>query len=76
MPERYTTEDLFRELDGQNYGSYRELEQAVIGVFNQHLEDFPPHYTYRDAITWADRRGWLTPTNGGFGVTLDKAATA
>ena len=72
MPERFTIEDLFREIEGE-FPSYRALEQRVIALFNEHLQDFPPHYSYRDAITWADRQRWLQPLNGGFRVELAHA---
>jgi hypothetical protein len=74
MASSYTTEDLFREIDGQEYGSYREFEQAVISLFNQHLHDFPPHYSYRDAIVWADRNHWLRPNDGRFTVAMGTPA--
>jgi hypothetical protein len=73
MSERYSIEDLFKELDGQSFGAYRDFEAAVIKVFNNHLQEFPPHYSYRNAITWADRQGWLEPTNGGVKVRLSRA---
>jgi hypothetical protein len=76
MAKRYTTEDLFREMDGKEYPSYRELEKAVIDLFNQHLRDFPPHYSYRDAIIWADRNRWLKPHDGRFTVTFRQGAHA
>lgn len=76
MSTGYTTEDLFREIDGKEYDSYRELEEAVIALFNQHLQDFPPHYSYRHAITWADRNRWLQPTNGRFTVKMSHGAPA
>lgn len=76
MAKRYSTEDLFREIDGEEYGSYRELEEAVIALFNAHLEDFPPHYSYRDAIVWADRNEWLRPSGSRFTVAMSQAAPA
>lgn len=76
MTRRYTTEDLFREMDGREFPSYRELEAAVIDLFNQHLRDFPPHYSYRDAIVWADRHSWLKPHEGRFTVEVEHGAHA
>jgi hypothetical protein len=76
VAERYTTEDLFQEIDGKSFGSYRELEEVVIRLFNEHLQDFPPHYSYRDAITWADRQRWLQPRDGGFAVEMKKVTPA
>jgi hypothetical protein len=74
MADSYTTSDLFRELGGKSYDSYQEFELEVIRLFNEHLDAFPPHYSYRDAIVWADRHGWLKATNGGLEVQLDSAA--
>lgn len=70
MDRPYTTEDLFREMDGKSYSSYREFEYAVIELFNEHLWDFPAHYSYRDAIVWADRNGWLRPGEDSFAVDM------
>ncbi len=70
MDKPYTTEDLFRELDGERYPSYRAFEEQVIALFNEHLWDFPSHYSYRDAITWADRHEWLRPSENGFAVDM------
>jgi hypothetical protein len=76
MNKPYSTEDLFREMDGKSYRSYSEFEQEVIALFNEHLWDFPPHYSYRDAITWADRNGWLRPGDGRFAVDMKGVAAA
>lgn len=76
MSETYTTEDLFREIDGKEYRSYRELEEEVIHLFNRHLGDFPPHYSYRDAIAWADHKRWLHPQAGRFVVEISQGAPA
>jgi hypothetical protein len=70
MADQYTVEDLFLEMSGKEYPSYRELENAVITRFNAHLGDFPPHYSYRDAISWADRKRWLQPHGGRFTVSI------
>jgi hypothetical protein len=76
MDSEFTIEDLFREMDGEDFESYREFEQAVIDRFNQHLDEFPPHYDYRDAITWADRNRWLQPHDGRLKVEIGRGAPA
>ena len=73
MADRYSTADLFRELDGRSFSSYRKFEEAVIAAFNEHLDEFPPHYSYRNAIAWADQQGWLQTKNGDLKVDLSKA---
>lgn len=76
MADPFTTEDLFSEIDGRDFSSYSEFEQEVIVLFNRHLGEFPPHYSYRDAIVWADRNHWLHPTGRGFTVDMRKPAPA
>lgn len=75
MAEQFTNVDLFQALTGRTYPSYRAFESDVITVFNEHLAAFPPHYSYRDAISWAQRRGWLDPVDHGVRVDLHTADT-
>lgn len=56
---RFSVIDLFAPLDGRTFEGELAFQQAVIARFNEHLNEFPPHYSYRDAITWARRQGWL-----------------
>jgi hypothetical protein len=51
--------ELFRELDDRSFEGEAEFQRAVADGFNGHLSAFPPHYSYRDAITAAVRRGWI-----------------
>ena len=57
--DRFSARDLFNQLAGQEFGDHKLLEQAVVSMFDDHLTDFPPGYTYRNAIDWAERQGWL-----------------
>jgi len=61
LPEpRNAVEAIFYALDEQTFHGYREFEQAVIDGFNQRLEQIPiPGYSYREAITWAERQDWI-----------------
>jgi hypothetical protein len=61
MAEIKATERLFRELDGKALPSYLGYAQAVLEALNTRRTEFPAHYTSRDAISWARRRGWLHP---------------
>jgi len=74
MTDRYTTADLFEELDGKTFFSAYAFEDAVIGLFNEHLRDFPPGYGYRDAIEQAHQSGWLRIEKGQLKVETSKAA--
>lgn len=56
---RFSVRDLFNQLAGQEFGDHKLFEQAVVSVFNAHLDDFPPGYSYRSAISWAETNGWL-----------------
>jgi hypothetical protein len=51
--------DFFRLLDGESFNGEAEFQNAVIIRFNTKLHEFPPHYSYRDAIAWAVREGWI-----------------
>lgn len=55
----FTVRDLFALIDGETFHGEAAFQRAVITGFNANLQSFPPHYGYRDAITWAKRRDWL-----------------
>ncbi len=54
-----TLDELFRELDGKDFATRRELEMAVVEVFNRHVSALPVGFTYEDAIEAARVAGWL-----------------
>jgi hypothetical protein len=56
---KVTLEELFCELDGRDFGTRRELEKAVVEIFNRHVSDLPVGFTYEDAIEAARESGWL-----------------
>ncbi len=51
--------DFFLLLDGESFDGDGEFQRAVIARFNAKLHEFPPHYSYRDAIAWAMHKGWI-----------------
>jgi hypothetical protein len=55
----FSVAELFAPLDGETFEGEAAFQHAVIDRFNQHLDEFPPHYDYRDAITWAVRQSWI-----------------
>ena len=59
MQQRLTSDDLFGKLNGNTYATYRELEEGIVGLFNRHLMEFPPHYSYRQLIEWVQRNNWI-----------------
>jgi hypothetical protein len=59
--------DLFNALDGHHFDSRRDLERAVLEIFNEHVAELPIGYSYKDAIEGARLSGWLD-TNGGQGT--------
>jgi hypothetical protein len=52
--------ELFAALHGERFSGEADFQRAVIGAFNARLQGFPPHYSYRDAISWAVRQGWIS----------------
>ena len=54
-----TLEELFNELNGRDFATRRELETAVVDVFNRHVSELPVGFTYEDAIEAALVAGWL-----------------
>jgi hypothetical protein len=72
-------EDLFRDLDGQEFETRRALEEAVVEVFNRHISAFPVGFTYEDALEGARTHGWLDVSGferHGVRVRLPEAAPA
>lgn len=56
--------DIFLPLKGESFASYTELERAIRERFRANRRRFPSDFSYRDAIVWADSRGWLTVREG------------
>ncbi len=70
--EGISSKDLYRKLEGRDYPTYRELHDAVLTVFNQHLTQFPPGYSYLQFLEWGKRKRWIKSVNGsGFRVKVD-----
>lgn len=72
----FTVRDLFALIDGATFRGEAEFQSAVITGFNANLYSFPPHYGYRDAITWARRQGWLRVEGSEVTVCLDASDSA
>jgi hypothetical protein len=64
-------EGLFRSLDGRVFADNISFQEAVREAFNAHIWDFPSHYTYLDAISWAKQHDWLQRSAAGIAVSLD-----
>lgn len=74
MSDDFTTRILFDQLDDRRYSTYPELEAAVRDLFNAHRAAFPYGYTYRDAIGWARRQGWIVVDGNELVVGMTGAA--
>jgi hypothetical protein len=64
------TLDLFRPLDGRDFACDRELQEAVLKIFNAHLAEMPPGYLYTQLIDWGRWQGWIRRTELGWSVRL------
>lgn len=67
---------VFFALEGESFGSEAEFQRAVIAAFNARLREFPPHYSYLDAICWAVRQGWILVEGAEISVSLADAIPA
>lgn len=54
-----TSRDVLGQLE-QQYPNYDSFVSSLVDVFNQHVAEFPPGYTYRDLIELAMRRRWIS----------------
>ena len=69
-----TLPDLFAELQDRHFDSRRQLEAAVVEVFNRHVGELPIGFSYHDAIDAARVHGWLQTNGGTHGVRVDLRA--
>jgi hypothetical protein len=67
---------LFIALEGESFGGEAEFQRAVVAAFNARLHEFPPHYSYRDAISWAVRQQWILVEGAEIAVSLPVLADA
>jgi hypothetical protein len=67
----HTSRALFAELNKQEYSRYQDLENAVIDVYNKHLRELPPGYSYRRLIELGRQKRWIIEEAGGFRISLD-----
>ena len=62
QPERkYSTEQLFRDLEGQQFERYDEFRGAVRDLFVANLAEFPVGYDFEDAISYAHQKKLINP---------------
>lgn len=61
--EESPTQELFASLDGQEFRSYVDFDQAVHAALQAHRSAFPLTYTPRQAISWARQNGWIKDSN-------------
>ena len=54
-----TSRDVLGQLQ-QQYPNYDSFVSGLVDVFNQHVAEFPPGYTYRDLIELGLRRRWIS----------------
>ncbi len=75
MPQ-VTSRELLQPLDGRVFATDRELHEAVLEIFNQHLSELPPGYYYTQLIEWARRQEWILRTDSGYRVQLTQPGRA
>ncbi len=61
---RLSARDFFAQLNGHEYETYRQLQEAVRVRFNERLADFPPQYSYLQLVEWGERQSWIVPSEG------------
>lgn len=72
--ERFSSKDLFEKLNGCKFQNYRDLEKSVLMLFNEHLPDFPPSYSYRQLIEWGEQNRWVIPDKErGYRINVEKS---
>ena len=54
-----TFREILQELNGSEFNSDRELQEAVRQVFNRRVLDFPPGYTHFDVIKRGLDNNWI-----------------
>lgn len=61
---------LFAELEKQ-YSRYEDLENAIVNIYNKHLRELPPGYTYKRLLEWGVQNRWIVEEGGRFRIRLD-----
>jgi hypothetical protein len=51
----FTPRELFAELPQRSFEDYQSFEQLLVERFNEHVFDFPPGYSWREALDWGMR---------------------
>ena len=54
-----TNEEVLAQLEGRQFSTYRDLQEAVVSLFNQNLSRFPSGYTYRHVLEAAIKNNWI-----------------
>lgn len=66
------TSKIFKPLNGRAFNDYRSLETVVLALFNKHLIEIPPGYSYRQLIEWGRQNGWIVKAGKrGWAVLFD-----
>ena len=51
----FTPRELFAELPQRSFEDYPSFERVLVERFNEHAFDFPPAYSWREALDWGMR---------------------
>ena len=62
----YSSRMLFQEINGTDFKTYKDLQEAILAKFNEHLADFPPRYSYLQLIDWGTQNGWIASNGSGY----------
>lgn len=69
-PNDSPTQELFAGLEGKEFRSYVDFDQAVREALLEHRSAFPLTYTPRQAISWARQNGWIKDSSRGLLVEV------
>jgi len=58
MSDRSLSEIFFTKLEGE-YESLEKFIGIFLACFNTHLAEFPPNYSYIQALSWGMSHGWV-----------------
>jgi hypothetical protein len=65
MSSHFSSRKLFRQLDGESFSTYRDLEQRVRELYASNVESFPGEYSVDRLLDLGERKGWIVREEGG-----------
>ncbi|MCW3101542.1 MAG: hypothetical protein JWL77_7160 [Chthonomonadaceae bacterium] len=63
-------------LNGKAFESYRSLQQELLDRYNDHLTEFPPHYSFAQFVEWFQRNNWIREEGArGYVIQCDEVSS-